>query len=214
MVRCFIVIVSDCEVKDPRIRRTRQALQGALRGLMKSKGFDEVSVQDIADAAVVNRATFYDHYTDKFALLEAMVAGGFHQLLRERSVSYDGTCASAARPIILAACDYMALNHSDCQSQPHRSAFEPLIDAAVAGAIRRVLLSGMPKAERAGGPSGEMIATAASGAIFGAVKEWLRIPVRPSAEEAAGIILPLVLPVLLAAKPGHAAEATAGHSHG
>jgi len=163
---------------------------------------------------VVNRATFYDHYTDKFALLEAMVAGGFHQLLRERSVSYDGTCASAARPIILAACDYMALNHSDCQSQPHRSAFEPLIDAAVAGAIRRVLLSGMPKAERAGGPSGEMIATAASGAIFGAVKEWLRIPVRPSAEEAAGIILPLVLPVLLAAKPGHAAEATAGHSHG
>ena len=108
MVRCFIVIVSDCEVKDPRIRRTRQALQGALRGLMKSKGFDEVSVQDIADAAVVNRATFYDHYTDKFALLEAMVAGGFHQLLRERSVSYDGTCASAANRTIGASVPSMS----------------------------------------------------------------------------------------------------------
>ena len=71
MVITFIVIISDCEVKDPRIRRTRQALQGALRGLMKSKGFDEVSVQDIADAATVNRATFYDHYTDKFSLLDA-----------------------------------------------------------------------------------------------------------------------------------------------
>jgi len=214
MVITFIVIISDCEVKDPRIRRTRQALQGALRGLMKSKGFDEVSVQDIADAATVNRATFYDHYTDKFALLEAMVAGGFHQLLKERSVSYDGTCASAARPIILATCDYMALHHSDCPSQPQRSAFEPLIDAAVAGAIRRVLLSGMPKAEVTSGLTGEMIATAASGAIFGAVKEWLRTPHRAAPEEAAGIILPLVLPVLLAAKSGHAAEAAAGHSHG
>jgi AcrR family transcriptional regulator len=160
----------------------------------------------------VNRATFYDHYTDKFALLEAMVAGGFHQLLRERSVSYDGSCASAARPIILAACDYMALHHSECPSQPQRSAFEPLIDAAVAGAIRRVLLSGMSQDEVAGGPTGEMIATAASGAIFGAVKAWLRIPNRPSAEEAAGMILPLALPVLLAARPGHGAEA-AGASH-
>jgi AcrR family transcriptional regulator len=213
MVRTLPVIVSDCDVKDPRIRRTRQLLQGALRKLMQSKGFDEVSVQDIADAATVNRATFYDHYTDKFALLEAMVAGGFHQLLRERSVSYDGTCASAARPIILATCDYLALNHRDCPRQPERGAFEPLIDAAVAGAIRRVLLAGLPKPDAAGGPPAEMIATAASGALLGAVKEWLRTPPRPPAEEAAGIILPLVLPILLAAKPGSAEVAAAGAAH-
>ncbi len=82
--------VSDCEVRDPRIRRTRQLLQGALLQLMQTKSFDEVSVQDITDAATVNRATFYDHYTDKFALLEAMVAGGFHKLLHERQVKFDG----------------------------------------------------------------------------------------------------------------------------
>jgi len=41
---------------------------------MRSKSFDEIAVQDIAEAATVNRATFYDHYTDKYALLEAMVA--------------------------------------------------------------------------------------------------------------------------------------------
>ena len=69
--------ISDCEVRDPRIRRTWQLLQGALRKLMQSKSFDEISAQDITEVATVNRATFYDHYTDKFALLDAMVAGGF-----------------------------------------------------------------------------------------------------------------------------------------
>ena len=43
--------ISDCEVRDPRIRRTRQLLQGALGSLLKIKGFDEISVQDIADSA-------------------------------------------------------------------------------------------------------------------------------------------------------------------
>src|ERR1700690_2021563 len=104
--------ISDCEVRDPRIRRTRQLLHGALRTLMQTRSFDEISVQDLADAATVNRATFYDHYTDKFALLDALVAGGFHQMLHERSVSYDGTCPSAVRPVILAACDYLAMHQS------------------------------------------------------------------------------------------------------
>ncbi|MGD1097474.1 MAG: helix-turn-helix domain-containing protein, partial [Bryobacteraceae bacterium] len=55
---------------DPRIRRTRQLFHQALEKLLEKKEFDEISVQDIADAATVNRATFYDHYPDKFALLE------------------------------------------------------------------------------------------------------------------------------------------------
>src|SRR5258707_14086832 len=96
--------VSDCEVRDPRIRRTRQALQGALRTLMQARGFEELSVQEIADAATVNRATFYDHYTDKFALLDALVAGGFHELLHERKGSYEGGCPSAVGEGIRTAC--------------------------------------------------------------------------------------------------------------
>ena len=72
---------------------------------MQSKSFDEISVQDITDLATVNRATFYDHYTDKLALLEAMVASGIHMLLHERSVRYDGTCPPAANAIILTVCE-------------------------------------------------------------------------------------------------------------
>src|SRR5277367_1824799 len=103
--------ISDCQVLDPRIRRTRKLLQGALGSLLLSKSFDEVSVQDITEAATVNRATFYDHYTDKYALLEAMVAGGFHELLYARQVHYDGGCPSAVSAIIQTTCDFFTQIH-------------------------------------------------------------------------------------------------------
>src|ERR1700693_4718688 len=114
---------SDCEVRDPRIRRTRQLLQGALRTLMETKNFDEIAVQDITEAATVNRATFYDHYTDKYALLDAMVAGGFHMLLHERNVCYDGACPSAANAVILALCDYLTQTRTSSAVCQRQSAF-------------------------------------------------------------------------------------------
>lgn len=53
---------------DLRVRRTRKMLREALVDLATEKGFEAVTVQDIADRAMVNRATFYRHYQDKYAL--------------------------------------------------------------------------------------------------------------------------------------------------
>ncbi len=55
---------------DRRIRRTRQALQGALVTLMAEKGYEAVTVQDVIDRADVGRSTFYAHYSDKSDLLQ------------------------------------------------------------------------------------------------------------------------------------------------
>jgi AcrR family transcriptional regulator len=196
--------ISDCEVRDPRIRKTRQLFHDALLQLLGSKSFDDISVQDIADVATLNRATFYDHYTDKFALLEALIAGGFHKVLGERSVRYDGTCPSAARAIILAACDYLATlrdSQSGCQ---RRSNVEALEDAAMIAAIRRVLAEGLERHTSLPEERRAMQAAAASWAIYGAVKEWLNMPDRPSAEEIVPEIVALVTPLLLKDSRAHA----------
>jgi len=37
-------------------------------------------------SSTVNRATFYDHYTDKFALFDAMVANDFRKMLQDPAV--------------------------------------------------------------------------------------------------------------------------------
>lgn len=202
--------ISDCEVRDPRIRRTRQLLQDALHNLMQSKAFDEISVQDISEAATVNRATFYDHYTDKYSLLDATIAGGFHRLLHQRNVRFDGTCPSAASAVILATCDYLTQTHSNPAVCNRQSAFEPLVDAALTKAIRLVLEKGIPVSDQTPLPSAGMIASAASWAIYGAVKQWFFTPAHPSAEEVVPTILELVLPILQQAQPAQLPHAVPG----
>lgn len=54
---------------DPRVIRSRQLLRAAMISLIPEKGFGAISVQDIADRATLNRATFYLHYQDKTELL-------------------------------------------------------------------------------------------------------------------------------------------------
>jgi AcrR family transcriptional regulator len=190
--------ISDCQVRDPRIRRTRKLLQGALDALMRAKSFDEISVQDIAEAATVNRATFYDHYTDKFALLDAMIAGAFHELVGERHLHYDAGCPAALSAIIQATCDFLIQAHSRgaCDRQ---TAFEPLMDAAIVAALRRLLMEGLHRGAPGLDPESadaEIVAAAASWAICGGVKQWLSMPDRPPAENFVPQLAALVLPML------------------
>jgi hypothetical protein len=101
--------------------------------------------------------------------------------------------------LILATCNYLTHTHAggpECQRQ---SAFEPLIEAAVTTAIRRVLMEGMPKSDSASGPPPEMIATAASWAIYNAVKEWFNTPGRLPAEQVVPLVMQLMIPILASA---------------
>ncbi len=54
---------------DPRVHRTRAMLRDALIELIRERGFDAISVQDITERAQINRSTFYLHYRDKDELL-------------------------------------------------------------------------------------------------------------------------------------------------
>lgn len=58
------------KAEDLRVRRTRKLLVQALIELTIEKGFSAITVQDIAERAMVNRATFYRHYLDKYDLLD------------------------------------------------------------------------------------------------------------------------------------------------
>ena len=72
------------ENTDPRVLRSRQMLMEALLRLLTHKEFDDISIQEIADEATLNRATFYLHYADKNALLQAMTESRFRNLIERR----------------------------------------------------------------------------------------------------------------------------------
>ena len=185
-----------CETLDPRIRRTRQLLQQALDKLLEKKELDEISVHDITDAATLNRATFYDHYADKFALLECLVGSRFYELLAERGVHFDGSCASALKAMVLAVCNYLTqMQGPGCTRQ-----LEPHMESAIIAVVRRMLLEGLeghrPDHVAASKIAPEMIAATASWAIYGAVKEWAQTPNHCPAEDIVNEVLALVSPIL------------------
>lgn len=61
---------SKTKKEDLRIRRTHKLLREALFALLETKSFDEISVVDICDKAMVHRATFYKHFKDKYEFME------------------------------------------------------------------------------------------------------------------------------------------------
>ena len=70
---------------DLRVRRTQMVLREALIDLIEEKGFDAVTVGDIAERAMVNRTTFYRHYPDKYALVTGIFEEAVNQIFREIS---------------------------------------------------------------------------------------------------------------------------------
>ena len=171
---------------DPRIRRTRQMLFQAFQDLLAEKSFDLISVQDIAERSTLNRATFYDHFDDKFALLAAMMGERFSTLIAARMTGSDGTCSVGIRRLILAACDFLAEASSGCQK--HQQQFVPMVEAQVKTIICEFLLVGL-RNHQAKTP--ELKATMVSWAITGAAMQWSREK-KISADELADAILPTV----------------------
>lgn len=71
------------EHTDLRVRRTHALLRKTLIDLIAEKGFDAVTVGDIAERAMVNRSTFYRHYPDKYALVTSIFEDAVDQLVSE-----------------------------------------------------------------------------------------------------------------------------------
>lgn len=65
---------------DRRVEKTKHALFEALVELMIDKGYEAITVADIADRANVGRSTFYAHYADKEDLLQESLQGLRHHL--------------------------------------------------------------------------------------------------------------------------------------
>ena len=175
---------------DPRILRSRRMLMEALVRLLIKKEFGDISVQEIADEATLNRATFYLHYPDKNALLQAMTDAGFRDLMERRAISFTD-CHGALRAIALGVCDYLAENAS-CPSQLARIPLEGSIIPVIEG----MLAEGISRHGLASGADAAMLATTAAWAVFGAARRWFQTPGRIPAEEMAAKIETMVSPVM------------------
>jgi AcrR family transcriptional regulator len=187
------LLQSGTETTDPRILRSRRMLMEAMAKLLMKKEFEEISVQEIADEATLNRATFYLHYPDKNALLQAMTESRFRDLIERRGIIF-ADCKGALRAVALGVCDYLA-ETTGCPSQLTRMPLQSSIIPVVEGIFKEGLAHhGIPP-----GDDSAMLATIAAWAVFGAARRWFQTADRIPAEEMAARIETIVYPVLFGA---------------
>lgn len=55
-----------------QFERTDRDITNALLTLMDRKSFEKITIQDILEEALINRSTFYQHFPDKYAILERL----------------------------------------------------------------------------------------------------------------------------------------------
>ena len=75
-------------MSDLRVIKTKNLIKGAFIELVEEKGFDNVTIKDICNKALINRNTFYLHYYDKVDLLKKIADEVFFE--QEKTIEFVG----------------------------------------------------------------------------------------------------------------------------
>ncbi|WP_270562979.1 TetR/AcrR family transcriptional regulator [Clostridium beijerinckii] len=102
-------------INNPRVKRTRDLIINAFISLVTKKGFDSITVKDITTAATINRATFYAHFTDKYALLDTVIVEKFSEIFSNKLQSEMRLNKNTIRSLILCVCEYFEMVKSICK---------------------------------------------------------------------------------------------------
>jgi AcrR family transcriptional regulator len=160
---------------DPRARRTRKLLMQAFKMLQQRKSISSISVQDIAEEADVNRATFYAHFQDKYDFLDSWVREEFQQVLASKLPARSTLSMSNLRVLIESVFDFLGDFNSHCK--PSDRQLEPMLETAMQQELYKLLLSWLEQTPSATSrPHEELEGTALviSWAIFGPAAQWSR----------------------------------------
>jgi len=176
------------EKLDPRVKRTRSLILQAFSNLLAEKGFESISVQDVTDKAEINRATFYKHFVDKYALLDYAVGQMFRHEIEKRTLDACHYTPDNLKNLILAVCEFLSKTHSEC-AQPHQQ-FESLTE----GTIKNILFELLTHWLKQTGTkiSTDIPATVATWAIYGLASHYSHLKKRPTLETFVDEALPLV----------------------
>jgi AcrR family transcriptional regulator len=180
---------------DPRVQRTRQLLLQAFIDLVQEKqNIHTISIQEITTRATVNRATFYAHFEDKYALVESWMREKFQRMLACRLPASSTLQKSTLHTLILAVFDSLAFGRR--YARPSNRQFFPLFEQALQQELSNILLRWLKQAPAKIPQSEETLATTAqvmSWTIFGPAVQWSREERSCSAEEMAQHVLTIVI---------------------
>jgi AcrR family transcriptional regulator len=155
---------------DPRILRTRLALRGALAALLRERGFEDLTLNEIAAASGLNRATIYKHFPDKFALLDDWVTDEFQRRLVEVTSGGAWSGSEKLAAVIAAACQSVEWVESIGRTDDRL--LRPIAEARLRALLTQVVEFGLAEKLVVAVGRRDLAAAMAGAAIYGAAQAW------------------------------------------
>lgn len=159
---------------DRRVKRTRTLLQQALIELLQERSFTSITILDITERANINRATFYAHFPDKYALLDSMLRERFQQTITSRFPATLKWEEANVRTLIRASIEFVDDVQRLCRPFVDTQ-FELLVGKIVQQEIAHLLqawLKDVPGLKTSPRVRLKTVVSTMSWVIFGAVIDW------------------------------------------
>lgn len=187
-------MVTQLNGEDPRVKRTRQLIVQAFVELLAEKSFRTLSVQDVAERATVNRATFYAHFEDKYALMEHFIRDGFKQALASKLPATFPYTLDNLYLLTRTVLEHLAQFQGGCKSSD-KPLFESPPEAAIQNELYKFILNWFSQAPPPDHRCKATLDTAAvvmSWAILGAGLQWSSgsrtVPAEQMAEQIVAVL--------------------------
>ncbi|MGN1432228.1 MAG: TetR/AcrR family transcriptional regulator [Ruminococcus sp.] len=180
---------------DFRIQRTYKLLTDALLELLKEKDFDDITVCELCDKAMIRRATFYKHFGDKYELFAFVIRELQDSFKEKQTLVYDEKRPQTFYTALLnCTLDFVDRN---------RSVVTSIIKCSGAGQLTDILLEEIEsdlcshfRQDIANGAilpgKPELIASMISGALIYTIKRWVLYEMDVTKEEINALCLSLM----------------------
>lgn len=164
----------------------RARIQQAAHALFSERGHDEVTMSDVARAAGVARATVFNHFGSKRALLESMTEGVldlYYDLLQSGLAEEERSTASIIRHL------FVVMGYGiESERRFHRSVFREITRLSVGLeeegpglearrrnhlALTRLIARGQERGEISKAHTPDALANAFASMVSGTVTQWL-----------------------------------------
>jgi len=176
--------------QDPRVLRTRQLIRESFIELLQSIPFESITIKDIAQKATINRATFYTHYEDKYALLDEVIEQAFKEMIPEQVIHAQAFTEEIGDQIILLTYRYIVDFHQTCRLDSKSIA--TLVDSQIKGMLQKTIENILSK-EKENHQYIEILAAITSAAIYSATYEWFRLEKNSHADLLLDIVRPYIM---------------------
>ena len=164
-------------LREEKRQRVEDRLERAALELFVTRGYDQTSMQDVADAAEVSRSTAFRYFSTKDELLFANHGRELDVLVNAARVCDEETASGIARAAVLELAAYLEQEGADLRTRARIVRAEPrLFVHAVATRARWEEALAVEVAHKLGRGEPDLhlrtLAAAALGALHMAVREW------------------------------------------